>query len=93
MKKYVPAVVMRALMFVYEEQQALVRWGKARSRSFGILNGTRQGSVLSSALFSVYMDDLIVKIRNSGVGCNVGGVFCGYADDLSLLAPSRSVMN
>ena len=50
---------------------------------------------LSPALFSVYMDDLIVKIRKSGVGCHVGGVFCGvvgYADDLCLLAPSRSAM-
>jgi hypothetical protein len=91
----VPAVVVRVLIFVYEEQQAWVKWGKARSRSFGIQNGTRQGSVLSPALFSVYMDDLIVRIRKSGVGCHVGGVFCGlvgYADDLCLLAPSRSAM-
>ena len=43
----------------------------------------------------VYMDDLIVKLRKSGVGCHLGGVFCGvvgYADDLLLLAPSRSGM-
>ena len=95
MDRKLPAIVIRALIYVYEEQQAWVRWGKARSRSFGILNGTRQGSVLSPALFSVYMDDLIVKIRKSGVGCHVGGVFCGvvgYADDLCLLAPSRSAM-
>ena len=46
-------------------------------------------------LFSVYMDDLIVMLRRSGVGCHVSGVFCGvvgYADDLCLLAPSRSAM-
>ena len=82
-------------MFVYEEQYAWVKWGQSRSRSFGVVNGTRQGSVLSPALFSVYMDDLIVKLRNSGVGCHLGGVFCGvvgYADDLLLLAPSRSGM-
>ena len=91
----VPAVVVRALIYVYEEQHAWVKWGKARSRSFGITNGTRQGSVLSPALFSIYMNDLIVKLRKSGVGCHVGGVFCGvvgYADDLCLLAPSRSAM-
>ena len=90
-----PAIVVRVLIFAYEEQQAWVKWGKAKSRCFGIVNGTRQGSVLSPALFSVYMDDLIVQIRKSGVGCHVGGVFCGvagYADDLCLLAPSRSAM-
>jgi hypothetical protein len=41
------------------------------------------------------MDDLIVRLRRSGVGCHIGGVFCGvvgYADDLLLMAPSRSAM-
>ena len=93
--KKLPAIVIRVLIFVYKEQRAWVRWGKARSRSFGIVNGTRQGSVLSPALFSVYMDDLMTKLRRSGVGCHLGGVFCGvvgYADDILLLAPSRSAM-
>ena len=80
---------------MYEEQQAWVRWGESRSRIFSVVNGTRQGSVLSPALFSVYMDDLIARLRKSGVGCHIGGVFCGvvgYADDLLLMAPSRSAM-
>ena len=88
-------MVIRVLIFVYQEQRAWVKWGKSRSRTFGIVNGTRQGSVLSPALFSVYMDDLIMKLRKAGVGCHLGGVFCGvvgYADDLLLLAPSRSAM-
>ena len=41
------------------------------------------------------MDDLLVNLRRSGVGCHLGNVFCGavgYADDLLLLAPSRSAM-
>ena len=41
------------------------------------------------------MDDLLVRLRKAGVGCHLGGVFCGavgYADDLLLLAPSRSAM-
>ena len=90
-----PAVVIRCLMFVYEQQTAWVKWGKVKSRTFGIVNGTRQGSVLSPALFAIYMDDLIVKLRKAGVGCHLGGVFTGvvgYADDLLLMAPSRSAM-
>ena len=65
----------------------------ARSRTFDIVNGTRQGPLLSSALLSVYMDKIIMKLRRSGVGCHLGGLFCGvigYADDILLLAPSRS---
>ena len=64
-----------------------------RSDSFGITNGTRQGSVLSPALFSVYLDELLQKLRQLGVGCNVGGLWYGaacYADDLILLAPART---
>ena len=44
----------------------------------------RQGSVLSPALFSLYMNELLVKLRNLGVGCHIGGIFFGavlYVDD------------
>ena len=63
------------------------------SDSFGITNGTRQGSVLSPALFAVYLDDLLQRLRELGVGCHVGGWWFGavcYADDLLLLAPART---
>ena len=64
-----------------------------RSQSFEITNGTRQGSVLSPALFAVYLDDLLAKLRRLGVGCHVGGLWYGamcFADDLVLLAPART---
>ena len=95
LQRKLPPMVIRVLIFVYQEQRAWVKWERARSRTFTISNGTRQGSVLSPALFSVYMDDLIKELRRAGVGCHLGGVFCGvvgYADDLLLLAPSRSAM-
>ena len=93
--KGLPAVVMRTIIVVYEKKFAWVRWGKARSELFYIVNGTRQGSVLSPALFSIYMDEILVNLRNLGVGCYVGEVFMGamgYADDLVLLAPTRTAM-
>ena len=93
--KGLPAVVVRTLITVYEQQYAWVRWGRARSEVFNIVNGTRQGSVLSPTLFAVYMDEILTKLRNLGVGCYVEEVFMGalgYADDLVLLAPSRTAM-
>ena len=56
-----------------------MKWGKAKSKQFKIVNGTRQGSVLSPALFSLYMDELLVELRKLGVGCHIGGVFYGAA--------------
>ena len=55
----------------------------------------RQGSVLSPALWCVYLDDLIKKLRDLKLGVHVAGVWMGatgYADDLVLLAPVRSVL-
>ena len=95
LKKGMPAVLFRTLVFVYERQYAWVRWGSVRSDIFPIVNGTRQGSVLSPALFAVYMDEILVTLRQLGVGCYVAGVFMGafgYCDDLALLAPSRPAM-
>ena len=96
LERKLTAVVVRVLVYVYQEQYAWVKWGKEKSRLFQIQNGTRQGSVLSPSLFSVYMDELLSWLRKSGVGCHVGGVFAGavgYTDDLLLLAPSRSAMD
>ena len=32
----------------------------------------KQGGVLSTVIFSVYVDGLLVILRNSGVGCYIG---------------------
>ena len=90
-----PAIVVRLLIFVYKEQDAWVRWGSCRSDLFSISNGTRQGSVLSPALFAIYLDDLIKELRAYGLGCHMAGLWVGavgFADDLLLMAPSRSAM-
>ena len=62
----VPPIVVRTLIVVYEEQYAWVKWGGARSSLFSITNGTRQGSILSPALFAVYVDDLLQELRPGG---------------------------
>ena len=66
---FVSPIVVRALIVVYDDQYAWVKWGGSRSSMFTIINGTRQGSVLSPALSAVYVDDLLQELRNLGVGC------------------------
>ena len=42
-------------------------------------------------MFTVYMDELIVRLEKSGFGCFIGHEFfgcLGYADDFVLLCPS-----
>ena len=93
--KGVPAIVVRALMFSYQQQYAWVRWGQARSDIFPIRNGTRQGSIASPVLWAVYCDLLIKELRQLGLGAHVAGMYMGvaaYADDLVLVAPTRHAM-
>ena len=58
-------------------------------------NGSKQGAVLSPPCFAIYLDDLIKELRALGLGCYIANKFVGataYADDLMLLAPTRSAM-
>ena len=83
------------LYFFYEEQTGWVKLGGMKSTSFVITNGTRQGSVLSPLLFSVYLDDLLLELRKLQLGCHIGGCWfgaLGYADERILLAPNREVL-
>ena len=59
--------------------------------SFGIPNGVKQGGVISPLLFSLYIDELFLLLKKSGMGCHVGLTYagaCRYADDIALVAPS-----
>ena len=52
--------------------------------------------MLSPLLFSAcYLDDLLVKLRESDLGCHLAGIWigaCCYCDDLCLLAPNAHVL-
>ena len=90
-----PLSVLRFLSSWYETQKMSVRWSHSFSDPFSVSNGVRQGSVLSPVLFSVYLDELLEMLGNSGVGCHWGGSFVGalcYADDIVLLAPCASAL-
>ena len=87
----VPLFIVRLLCFWYTNQKMNVKWGAAISNTFSVHNGVKQGGILSPLLFCVYMDDLAVKLNNSGIGCHYGGRTLNhfsYADDMSLVAPS-----
>ena len=84
-------VVLRLIMNMYVNQCIQIKWNSMISEKYGIANGVKQGGVLSPILFSIYMDNLIKRLKDSNIGCKIGnnyvGVFC-YADDLTLISPT-----
>ena len=64
----------------------IFRWGPTISTHFTVANGVKQGGIESPILFNMYMDDLSIALKNSGIGGFLGDAFLNhlcYADDMS----------
>ena len=51
---------------------------------------------MSPILFSIYIDELFVQLKQAGLGCYIGHLFAGivgYADDINLLAPTKAALS
>ena len=83
--------IIRFLLNMYTQQNIRVKWNGIYSEPFNVTNGVRQGGIVSPLLFTLYIDDLICKLKRMGIGCHMGRYFCGilgFADDIMLLCPS-----
>ena len=85
-----PVCVVRLLRDWYTDQKLSVRWNSQRSHSVRVSNSVRQGGVLSPVLFTIYIDKLLLELRQQGVWCywnsHFAGAYAYYADDLTILA-------
>ena len=78
-------------MFWYQRRSICAKWGKRTSEYFSIIDGVRQGDVLSPQLFAIYMDDLSVYLTQCKAGCHLIETVTNhvmYADDIGLIASS-----
>ena len=79
------------LRCLYNKVLSTVKWGTATSKLYKLSAGVRQGGVLSPFLFGIYVDGVMSKLANSGLGCFIK---CNcfnsimYADDLIILSIS-----
>ena len=50
-----------------------VKWGTTTTTPFLITKSVKQCGILSQMLFIVYMDHLKIKLKQSGIGGDIGG--------------------
>jgi len=94
-KRGLPACIVRTLVNMYTGHLIRVSWAGVMSNYFTALNGVKQGGVVSPILFCIYIDDLLLSLARSGVGCYIGLNFVGaiaYADDIVLISPTPFAM-
>ena len=87
-KKNVPMVIIRIIAFWCQTQPNGV---KLTLIILTLLNGVRQGGVLSPKLFAIYIDDLSNELALCKYGCYINEQCMDhvvYANDICLLSPS-----
>jgi exonuclease III len=90
-RAHIPIWIILTLINWYGKLRVAVRWKLALSRTFSVHSGVRQGSSFSPALFTVFINIFITKLKACNRGCVINSHFVGaimYADDLILLSAS-----
>ncbi len=73
---------------MYTNQQLQVRWGNETSGQFNVLHGVKQGGVLWPILFAIYMDGLLDRLAETGVGCHMEYILLKYWPLLTIISYS-----
>jgi len=76
---------------MYRNTYVNISFNDCIGEEWQIRNGVRQGGILSTLLFSFYINDCIEAVTCLDTGCSIGFQRCNvlaYADDITLIAPS-----
>ena len=73
---------------LYEGLTSKVKWIGQCSESFPVKQGVRQGGILSTHLYKVFIDDFLETLQNKRLGLRIGTVYTGSpacCDDVAFL--------
>ena len=61
----------------YVRQSTRISWDNVYTNYFQLLNGVKQGGVLSAKLFTLYIDGLFTELKQSGYECHINNTYMG----------------
>ena len=88
----ISGLMYNALLSINDNVRCSVRINGKLTELFNVSCGLKQGCSLSSILFNLYINDLIIKINSLDIGIEIDGENVGilaYADDVVLLAENE----
>ena len=94
-ERKIPLCILLCLIFWYHNMISVTKWGTAYSLPFPVPLGIKQGGINSPDLFAIYFDGITKLLREKKIGCHIFNLFLAiilFADDICLLAPTRSVL-
>jgi len=93
MERRLPSKILNILEQWFSISITCVKWNGCVSSFFRLMDGVRQGGVLTPFLFAIFIDNLVDKVKATGVGCYLLSFLVSiflYADDILLIVPSVS---
>lgn len=92
LQRDIPPDITLILMHYFCNQSARICWNGGRGSYMKIEQGVRQGGILSPFLFKLYIDNVIQRLSEQSVGCQLGFLrinVIAYADDIVILADTQ----
>ena len=73
---------------MYDDNKSSILLNDLSTDWFIVTSGVRQGDTLSPILFSLFINELAVGVKNLNLGIDIGGILL-YADDIVLMSESE----
>ena len=77
---------------LYDGATERISWQGHFSQPYTVDQGVRQGAILSTSLYKLYINNLLEKLQDKNLGFRIGHIYLGVvacADDVILLAASE----
>ncbi|CAC5423557.1 unnamed protein product [Mytilus coruscus] len=90
--EHIPPDLLQLIKELYTDLESKVKW---MGDTFNIKQGVRQGGILSTHLYKLYVQDILEELKNNSIGFLLGNIYIGAptcADDIALLSSDTSEM-